>query len=272
MTAFKSADCNRSDGSRRGPTVVLAGGTGRRMLAYTQGRNKHFIEVNGEALLTHVLRPILITPSSRPVIVVTTPETHPEVEHLLNELGCSEPDATVRAQRHPTGTLDAVCLAVTDTAASWFTVCLGENLFAWPQLPPPPDTLLRGEIAAVLYARRGADPEGSFGHLVTERRGQQLQCRGIVEKPRVAVTEDDLLITGLFRFSTPALWEFAANVQMSSRGEYELTGLLHQMASLGAPVEVHVIDCEWTDCGTPGGLGSASAVLAARARFAGAGQ
>ncbi len=242
--------------------VVLAGGAGRRLGQLTGGRNKHLVEIEGRPAFGHVLDTVLATVSVRRLVVVTTPESVPEMEALLAHAGEQLP-ITVRAQIRPAGTLDAVRTALPDVEHETFAVHYADNLFGWRRLPPLAPAM-SGSVSACLYTVDPPEDWRRFASVTTARLADGLRATDLEEKPdRDEPPRGAGSLTGLFRFDTRAFRREAPRVRVSPRGELELTDVVHRLIGTGA-VRVLPVASPWIDFGTEQGLHAASSVLEAR--------
>lgn len=254
---------SRTTKRRKETCVLLAGGSGRRLHRITRGRNKHLLTIEEAPALGHVLDTIVATDSVEKLVVVTRPDSQGEVEALVAPAR-EQIDVVVRVQSRPVGTLDAVMTAQADIAHDSFGVHYGDNLFAWHRLPAL-GTALPDGASACLYATPPPSDWRRFAAVTTEPRSDgALIATDLVEKPMwdeppVAIHS----LTGFFRFDSSAFQRVAPHVQISSRGEFELTDVVRAMLAAG---QVHAISVKlpWTDFGTEPGLVDAVSVVEAR--------
>ncbi len=243
--------------------VLLAGGVGRRMTRLTGGRNKHLLPIAGRPALRHVIDTVVATWSVDKLVVVTTPDSLVEVEALVRDAR-ADVETVVRAQPAPMGTLDAVISAGGDIDHDSFVVHYGDNLFAWSRLPSLPASL-PPDTSACLYAA-STPPDWQRLAVIRTRgnSGGPLLATDLVEKPSEDVRgPGTYALTGCLRFDTEAFWHEAPLVQLSSRGEFELTDVVRRMIKRSR-VAVVPVAAPWIDFGTESGLAGAAAVLAAR--------
>jgi glucose-1-phosphate thymidylyltransferase len=243
--------------------VVLAGGAGRRLGHITAGGNKHLVEIGGRPALGHVLDTVLATGSVKKLVVVTTPDSLPDVEELVACAG-GQVQVVVRAQARPTGTLDAVLTALPYIEHDAFSVHYGDNLFGWRRLPSL-GPALPGRTSACLFTVPPPPDWRRYAAVITAHETDgRLVATGLQEKPTGEQPAKGLRsLTGFFRFDTHAFRREAPLVPISPRGEFELTDVVRRLLVVGQ-VRVIPVELPWIDFGTESGFLQAPAVIGAR--------
>ena len=136
--------------------VVLAGGSGSRLLPLTRTVNKHLLPVGREPMIYHPVRR-LVAAGIRDILVVTGVEHIGDIVSQLRsgaELGCR---FTYRCQDDPLGIADALSLAEDFARELPLAVLLGDNIFD-ADLRPLVDRYLAAPEGAQIHLHRVDDP------------------------------------------------------------------------------------------------------------------
>src|SRR5438309_1580491 len=167
--------------------IVLAGGTGSRLLPLTKVTNKHLLPVGREPMIFHPIRKLL-NAGIRDLLVVTGTDHLGDVVGLLgsgHDLGC---DFTYKVQDRAGGIAEALGLAREFSRGERLVAILGDNVF---------EAEIEPAVARFAHQRRGArlllkavDDPWRFG--VAEVVDGRVV--GIEEKPRHP--KSNLCVTG----------------------------------------------------------------------------
>ena len=223
--------------------VVLAAGEGTRMRPLTATRPKPMLPVAGRPLLEHVLD--ICVPHVDGFVLVVGYEADAVREHV-GETYAGVPVEYVE-QDEQLGTAHAIALG-------------GEQVEG-PFLALNGDVLVPGTLVEELVDAGGAamavtpvaDPR-AYG--VVEADGDALD--GIVEKP--ADPPSDLANMGTYVI-TPELLAHVEAVELSERGEYEVTDGIQSFVDDGGRVSLVENGGYWLDVGRPWELLSANELL-----------
>jgi len=220
--------------------VVLAGGTGSRLLPLTKVTNKHLLPVGREPMIFH---PIcrLLEAGLRELLVVTGTEHLGDVVGLLGsgrELGA---ELTYRVQDEAGGIAQALGLARQFAAGAPVAVILADNIFAC-SVAPFVEAYLRQGSGARLVLARVADP-ARFG---VAELGPDGHLRRIVEKP--GRPPSAYAVTGLY-FYDARVFDIIDELRPSARGELEITDVNNRYLAWGE-LACDRLEEGWTDAGT----------------------
>ena len=213
--------------------VILAAGEGTRMRPLTEHCPKPMLPVADRPLVAHTADAAVAAGADRLVLVVGY-----ESEAIREHFGDSYQGVPVRyaVQEEQLGTAHAV-QAARDHLEGAFAVLNGDDLYDRASL----DSLLSGDAPAV-GAHRVEDPR-AYG--VFETAGEGEAATGIVEKP--ADPPSDLVNVGAYVF--PAEAKPWLDVEMSERGEYEITDTLARVID---EYDVRLVEMErWLGVGRP---------------------
>lgn len=230
--------------------VVLAAGRGTRMGALTATTPKPLLPLRGRPILGHILAGIAAAGIDRAVLV--TGYLGDAIEAHFGDGSDFGLALSYRRQQEATGTAPALLLARDAIGDQPFLLSWGDILVepgAYRRLADdfrahPGDALL--SLNAVDDPWRGAavyaDGDGTV--------------RRIVEKPARGTSTTRWNNAGIFVLA-PAVFDFAARLPRSERGEYELPQALAAMVEAGRRVRALPLDGFWSDLGTPEDLAAA---------------
>jgi bifunctional UDP-N-acetylglucosamine pyrophosphorylase/glucosamine-1-phosphate N-acetyltransferase len=207
--------------------VILAAGKGKRLRPVTNDRSKAMVPVLGRPLVERAIEP-LVENGIRDFVFVRSAEDR-EIETYFNQRTTLEITSRFVVQEERLGTAHALGMAAT----------LIEGPFAvWAC-----DSLVgRGHVAALLAAAEEADAVLSLldvaPELVSRSAAVELDgnfVRQIVEKPALDEAPSHTVSLPHYLFS-PQVLSLLPEVQLSSRGEYELADAIQEFIHRGARV------------------------------------
>lgn len=231
--------------------IILTGGQGTRLKPLTDQTNKHLLDICGKPMIHYSLS-ILAGAGITDVTLVSNPEHIGLFEKLLADRykGRFEIIRFI-GQKDKPGIAGSIQMMPPEARRGPYMVVLGDNIIGGTvmasrrRFDAKPDTSLI-HLAEVSYP-------GMFGvaHLENGR------LEGIEEKPDN--DSSPWAITGIY-FFPPDLFEIAAKVHPSARGEYEVTDILSQYLEQGR-LEYQKLDCWWVDAGTHESLAQAKRLV-----------
>jgi glucose-1-phosphate thymidylyltransferase len=235
--------------------VILAGGTGTRLLPLTQTVNKHLLTVHDRPMI-HFSIATLVGAGIREVTVVTDPQHAGAFASALGDgsgLGLSRLELAFQAE--PRGIADALRHAEEFAAGDRVCVILGDNLLE-RGITDHVQAFERQPSGARLLLKETADPRrfgvASFEHGVGSR------LTGIVEKPAVAPSR--FAVVGVYMYD-PDVFDIVRTLRPSARGELEITDVNNTYIARG-DAEYGVVEGWWTDAGTHESLRRAAQLVA----------
>jgi NDP-sugar pyrophosphorylase family protein len=228
--------------------IILAAGRGTRMGSLTADVPKPMLEAAGKPLLEHILdrmgeagvtKVLLVVGYRREVIQEHFAGYHLDIEYVVQE--------------KLEGTGRAVALGREFAGADACLVTFGDIVCE-------PDDY-RGIIerhrhaSGVLGAKWVDDPYQGAG--IYEEDGV---VREIIEKPPRGTSTTHWNSAGLYMFE-PELFEYLDRLEVSPRGEYELTTAIANMIADGRRLLLYGIQGGWRDVGRPEDLSVAQDLL-----------
>lgn len=230
--------------------IVLAGGTGSRLLPLTLGTSKQLMPIFDKPLIYYPLSTLIMS-GVRDVLFISTPHDLPSFQRLLGDGSKWGMTFSYAVQDQPRGIADAFRIGRDYLDGGPSVLILGDNIFF-------------GHGMQALLGRAGKRPGATvFASLVRDphrfgivEMNADYDVIGLEEKP--AAPKSHWAVTGLY-FVDGQAPDFAAEVEYSARGELEILSLLDrylQRQQLG--VEILHRGYAWLDAGTHESLHQAS--------------
>jgi glucose-1-phosphate thymidylyltransferase len=237
--------------------VVLAGGTGSRLLPLTKITNKHLLPVYDRPMVFYPIEK-LVQAGVREVMVVTGGNAAGDFLRLLEngrEFGLRRIHYTY--QRGSGGIAAALALAEDFAEGEKLVAILGDNLFE-EDLTPYVRAFKAQASGARILLKRVSDPE-RFG-VATVRRGK---VESIAEKPRRP--ESRLAVTGCYMYDAQ-VFDIIRTLKPSKRHELEITDVNNAYVRQGE-LAYDVLKGWWQDAGSSFEAYARAAMLARELRF-----
>ena len=230
--------------------VVLAGGTGSRLMPLTKVTNKHLLPVGHEPMIYYPIAK-LTSVGVKEILIVTGVEYIGDVVSLLGsgrEFGCR---FTYKVQDEAGGIAEALGLAEGFAHGQPVAVILGDNIFQ-ASLKAYADNFIAQKIGARVLLKEVAEPQ---------RFGVAEVCDGkvinIEEKPEQP--KSDYIITGIY-FYDAGVFDIIRTLKPSGRGELEITDVNNAYIEK-SQLAYDILDGWWTDAGTFASLNKANELV-----------
>jgi len=227
--------------------IILAGGTGSRLMPLTKVTNKHLLPVYDKPMIYYPLQTLLDAGITE--IMIVSGRGH--AGHFLELLGSGAENGvhlTYEIQEEAGGIAHALKLAEGWVDNDNICVILGDNIFQ--------DSIREDatafRIGAKIFLKTVPDAN-RFG--VAEISGNQII--GIEEKPKVP--KSDLAVTGLYLYDAK-VFEIIKIIRPSARGELEITDVNNEYIKRGE-MEFSLINGYWSDAGTFESLANAGQLV-----------
>jgi glucose-1-phosphate thymidylyltransferase len=231
--------------------IVLAGGTGSRLMPLTKVTNKHLLPVGEKPMIFYPIEKLTAI-GIEEILIVTGVEHMGDVVGLLGsgrEFGCR---FTYKVQDEAGGIAQALALAENFADDHPIAVILGDNIFQ-ANLKIYADKFLAQKAGARILLQQVPYPQ-RFG--VAELSGDRII--GIEEKPEHP--KSDYAVTGIY-FYDSAVFNIIRTLKPSARGELEITHV-NQAYIAKNQLAYDIIDGWWTDAGTFESLNRANELVA----------
>jgi len=224
--------------------IILAGGTGSRLMPVTLGVNKHLLPIYDKPMIYYPLAALMLA-GVREILLITRSSDIPSFKRLLGDGSALGLNITYRAQNKPRGIAEAFIIGRDFIEGQRVALILGDNIFFGGTLRAILKRCSRFEEGAVNFAYQVLHPE-RFGIVRFDSRGRPVE---IVEKPTPAPS--NWAVTGLYFFDERVA-DIAAKVQPSARGELEITDVNNAYLRAGELVIERLgRGMLWLDAGTP---------------------
>lgn len=219
--------------------IVLAGGSGTRLLPLTKVTNKHLLPVGREPMIFHPVKK-LVAAGIRQILIVTGCEHMGDVVGLLGSGREFECDFTYRVQDTAGGIAQALGLAKDFARGDKMCVLLGDNIFE-DDIGLNVENFARQGRGARILLKQVPDPQ-RYG--VAQIDGERVTR--IYEKPEKPVS--DYAVTGIY-FYDDRVFDVVSTLKPSGRGELEITDVNNAYIDRGE-MGFDVLKGYWTDAGT----------------------
>ena len=234
--------------------IILAGGSGTRLHPVTIGISKQLLPVYDKPMVYYPLSTLMLA-GIREILLVTTPNDVLRFKELLgngNKWGISIDYAI---QKEPKGIPQAFTIGEKFIGKDNVALILGDNIFYGNELSSDLEKAKNIDGAAI-FASPVSDPE-RYGIVEFNDNGSPSK---IIEKPKKPKSK--YAITGLYFYDNRVV-DISKNLNLSHRGEYEITDVNNYYLSIGE-LEVHKFGRghAWLDTGTHDSLLEASQFVA----------
>jgi glucose-1-phosphate thymidylyltransferase len=230
--------------------VILAGGTGSRLMPLTKVTNKHLLPVGRKPMIYYPIEK-LTSIGMEEILIVTGIEHMGDVVSLLGsgkDFGCR---FTYKVQDEAGGIAQALSLAENFAKGQLLVVILGDNIF---------EDSLKNYAAKFITQKTGArlllkevDNPRRFG--VAEISGDRII--GINEKPQKP--KSNYAVTGVY-FYDASVFDIIQTLKPSARGELEITDVNNAYIAK-SQLAYDILKGWWTDAGTFDSLNRANELV-----------
>ncbi|QES89301.1 glucose-1-phosphate thymidylyltransferase RfbA [Rhizosphaericola mali] len=194
--------------------IILAGGSGTRLYPITMGISKQLMPIYNKPMIYYPITTLMMA-GIREILLITTPEDQASFKRLLgdgSQWGCR---FEYVIQEVPNGLAQAFVLGKEFIGNDKVALVLGDNIFYGTGL----SALLQSNNdpdGGVIFAYQVNDPE-RYGVVDFDANNNALS---IEEKPKEP--KSNFAVPGLYFYDNSVV-EIAENIQLSPRGEYEIT-------------------------------------------------
>ena len=231
--------------------IILAAGRGSRLWPTTKATCKQLLPIFDKPLIYYSLS-VLMLAEIREILLITNPDDHARFVELLgdgSQLGLS---IEYRLQHEPKGIAEAFLIGESFIGSDPVALILGDNIFHGHNLPEIMASAKQHRDGALIFGYEVHDPE-RYGVMAFDENHSVID---IIEKPLDPPSR--FAVTGLYFYDAKVV-EIAKNLQLSARGELEITDVnvayLKQQALRSYHFERGFA---WLDTGTPDAMMKAS--------------
>lgn len=219
--------------------IVLAGGTGSRLMPLTKVTNKHLLPVGQKPMIFYPIEKLTAAGIDE-VLIVTGVEHMGDVVSLLGSGKDFNCRFTYKVQDEAGGIAQALALAENFAQGQPVAVILGDNIFQASLKNYAEKFIAQGAGARILL-REVSDPH-RFG--VAELADGKII--GIEEKPKEP--KSNYAVTGVY-FYDGCVYDIIRTLKPSERGELEITHVNDAYIARGQ-LSYDILEGWWTDAGT----------------------
>jgi len=219
--------------------IVLAGGTGSRLMPLTKVTNKHLLPVGKKPMIYYPIERLTAI-GIEEILIVTGVEHMGDVVSLLGsgkDFGCR---FTYKVQDEAGGIAQALALAENFANDQLMTVILGDNIIS-ADIKKYAENFIDQETGAKILLKQVPDPT-RFG--VAEMSGDKVIS--IEEKPENP--KSAYAVTGVY-FYDAQVFDIIRSLKPSARGEFEITHVNQAYIEKGQ-LSYDILEGWWTDAGT----------------------
>ena len=223
--------------------ILLAGGSGTRLLPATGGVSKQLLPVYDKPMVYYPLSSLMLA-GIRDILLISTPHDIPIFERLLGDGSDFGVRIQYRVQDKPEGIAQAFLIAADWIDGDPVALALGDNIFYGHGFPDAIRRAATLKSGATVIGYHVHDPE-RYGVVDFDKDGKIVS---IEEKP--AYPRSNYAVTGLYFYDDQVV-DIAKNLAPSSRGELEITDVnLEYMHRSKLHVELLGRGIAWLDTGT----------------------
>ncbi|MBM3308167.1 MAG: NTP transferase domain-containing protein [Candidatus Eisenbacteria bacterium] len=229
--------------------IVLAAGKGTRMGEITDAIPKPMVEIGGRPMLWHLLKALLGAGVDETAIVVG--HRGDRVRAYFGDGADVGVRISYFVQEVQDGTGRAAEPARAFAGDTPFFLTYGD-IVTEPAVYPAMTEDFSRTRTDLLMAVRSVDDPSRWGAVTLD--GDRITR--IIEKPPPGALGTSWVNAGIF-IAAPALFSYTARLELSPRGEYELTDAVRMMIEDGRSVRAFRMESYWRDVGTPEDLAAA---------------
>ncbi|MFI0985746.1 glucose-1-phosphate thymidylyltransferase RfbA [Streptomyces exfoliatus] len=223
--------------------ILLAGGSGTRLLPLTTISSKQLLPVYDKPLVYYPLS-VLMLAGMREILVITNSSHLEAFRSLLGDGGHLGLDLRYAVQDEPRGIAEALVIGREFAGDEDVCLILGDNIFYGQGLPATLYRATQEVDGCTVFGYPVSDPE-RYGVAVLDAGGELVD---IVEKP--AEPPSNIAVTGLYMYSNDAL-AYAEKISPSARGELEISDVNRLLVREGRSRIVQLgRGNAWIDAGT----------------------
>ncbi|MCI1632788.1 MAG: glucose-1-phosphate thymidylyltransferase RfbA [Liquorilactobacillus nagelii] len=235
--------------------IILAGGSGTRLYPITRGISKQLIPVYDKPMIYYPLSTLMLA-GIQDILVISTPEYTPMFEQLLGDGSDFGINLSYAVQEKPNGLAEAFIVGREFIGNDSVCLILGDNIYYGSGMAEMLQGAAKLTSGATVFGYHVNDPE-RFGVVEFDSK---MQAVSLEEKP--AHPKSNYAVTGLYFYDNRVV-DYAANLELSARGELEITDLNKiYLANGELNVKLMGRGYAWLDTGTHDSMLEAASFIA----------
>jgi len=235
--------------------ILLAGGSGTRLMPLTTSVNKHLLPIYDKPMIFYSLS-ILMLSGIKDILIITKEEDLNLFKNLLGDGKNFGINLDYKVQDEPNGIAEAFKIGEKFIGNSDVALMLGDNIFYGGQLSQKLSSAMSRKKGASIFAYEVINPS-RFGVVSFD---ENMKIDSIEEKP--LQPKSNYAVTGLYFYDNDVI-DYAKEIKASSRGELEITSINEMyLNQKSLYVEVLGRGFTWLDTGTFESLVEASNFIA----------
>ena len=223
--------------------IILAAGTGSRLLPMTLATSKQLMPVYDKPMIYYPLA-TLMQAGIREILVITTPEDASAYQKLLGDGDSLGIQLDYAQQAKPKGIAQAFSIGENFIGDSRVCLILGDNIFYGDRIEETLKSAVNQKEGASIFAYYVNDPE-RYGVVVLDENNHAIDLEEKPLNPR-----SHYAVTGLYMYDNNVI-DVAKTIEPSARGELEITDV-NKFFLKQNTLRVELFDrgTAWLDTGT----------------------
>lgn len=231
--------------------IILAGGSGSRLLPLTQAFSKQLLPIYDKPMIFYPLS-VLMLAGIKEILIITTASDQSLFSRILGDGSAFGVDLKYEIQDKPNGIAEAFIIGEKFIGDDSVSLILGDNIFFGYQFGDLLEEATKLKQGARIFTTYVNDPS-QFGVAEVDEGGRVISLEEKPKKPK-----SNLAVTGLYFYDNSVV-DMVKNLKPSARGELEITDLNNQYLKQGTLTNSQLgRGFSWLDTGTHSSLLAAS--------------